>query len=48
MVQIHSPRPLFLINDLYHTQVTRKYEERLVRNQAFLSHARWTQALLVL
>src|SRR5580658_6153678 len=41
-------RPLIRVHDLHHTRVTRKCEERLVRNQAFLSHIRGTPALFAL
>jgi hypothetical protein len=38
----------FIVNDLDHTRVTRKSEERLVEYQAFLPHVHWTRALFVL
>jgi hypothetical protein len=43
-----APTTLFRINDLGNRKVARKAKEPLVRNQASLSHARWTQALFVL
>src|ERR1700683_1113853 len=36
------------VNDFHYRKVTRTSEERLVRNQAFLPHVRWTRGLFVL